>query len=721
MSAAAPGPLFSLPPSAHPKITRLLAVDMEHDRLARACGQGPILACPAGTALPSASASSSSAHLHGNSNADAASTFRPTHLATPRASLVVHADDPLADDPFALAWGLRPRATSVRVSQRAAAHLPSRPRSTSQPASIPVFAPPGPRGVLRSLRDLLQREGRVLEECLDVRAVLVRWEGEAFGRGETVHPKTFGAPVGVAVRCAWMSTVLGGYQHNVPWVVYACVEELNRTGIYQPGLFRSVPNRTRLARLIESFDMCTPSCASSPNGDGICPRMAPTLSTTRASLRKETTPDVCALLKTYLDLLPEPLLDENLAAALHLLCRRRLLRLARPPALRPAAHRPLLPIPIRLLLRPRSRPAPSVPMTPSEALTQQLALEAPQIAHAQHLLRLVPPAPLALLTYLLGFFTQLPLCPDNGMALADVARMFARVLVGGANGQTRECVQWLLERWPRVSDGLFDGVEDEQGGRGYADSAPATACKSTFDAWAPPVALAFTRGSSEDTPRVMQDVQEPVYEEDEEVGASRGATLMPYDPGLRERGYRSHSTSVSSTSSSATTASVESEVSDFDDAYAPIEGEDGGRKDDVEIEVAAREYELEIESESVYRSLDLDRLAHIPLNFRLGLGREYASCPPSPRHFARYNAAPSTLLCNSPPASTHSADFLEADVESSWDGLNSGSTSRCSPLPLPRGVSPSQGYSDSDSGCESGQEFGDGTPRNSACFSWASD
>ena len=27
-----------------------------------------------------------------------------------------------------------------------------------------------------------------------------------------------------------MATVLGGYQHPVPWVVYACVEELNRTG-----------------------------------------------------------------------------------------------------------------------------------------------------------------------------------------------------------------------------------------------------------------------------------------------------------------------------------------------------------------------------------------------------------------------------------------------------------------------------------------------------------
>ncbi len=34
----------------------------------------------------------------------------------------------------------------------------------------------------------------------------------------------------VAVRCASMTTVLGGFQHHIPWVVYACVEELNRTG-----------------------------------------------------------------------------------------------------------------------------------------------------------------------------------------------------------------------------------------------------------------------------------------------------------------------------------------------------------------------------------------------------------------------------------------------------------------------------------------------------------
>ena len=44
--------------------------------------------------------------------------------------------------------------------------------------------------------------------------------------------ETFGAPVSVAVQCGAMATAMGGFQHPIPWVVYACVEELNRTGAF---------------------------------------------------------------------------------------------------------------------------------------------------------------------------------------------------------------------------------------------------------------------------------------------------------------------------------------------------------------------------------------------------------------------------------------------------------------------------------------------------------
>ncbi|KAN0085836.1 hypothetical protein V8E55_006970 [Tylopilus felleus] len=60
------------------------------------------------------------------------------------------------------------------------------------------------------------------------------------------------------------------------------------------------------------------------------------------------------------------------------------------------------------------------------------ALESDQIAIAQILLRFLPSANLYLLTYLGGFFTQLPLCPENGLQLEDVARIFGHRLLGGS-------------------------------------------------------------------------------------------------------------------------------------------------------------------------------------------------------------------------------------------------------------------------------------------------
>lgn len=378
-------------------------------------------------------------------------------------------------------------------------------------------------------------------------------------------------------------------------------------GIYQPGLFRAVPNRIRLARLKEAFDLCAPICALSPDLDEMCPRMTPTLSTTRASLRKESMPDICALLKNYLDLLPGPLLDANLAAALHMLCVQPSLTREEAEAESTdsgsdggyfASH-----------ARARSAPSPShpatspadVPMTPSEHRDALLLLEAPQVLLAQHLLRLAPPPALALLAYLLGFFTQLPLCPDNGMGFADVARMFGRVLVGGADaGVVRGCVHWLLERWARISDGLFDVAAGEDAGPVHVESAPATACRSTFDAFSrsPPLS------SNENTPKVRQG--EGAGEEGE-VGLAR--MQMPYDPGLLERGYRPHSTSVSSNSSTATTASLESEdMSDLDTPYTFGSAKDGTYVE--EAQPGVMEYEAPFDA--------FERSPHVTANYALG-------------------------------------------------------------------------------------------------------
>jgi sulfur relay (sulfurtransferase) DsrC/TusE family protein len=87
-------------------------------------------------------------------------------------------------------------------------------------------------------------------------------------------------------------------------------------------------------------------------------------------------------------------------------------------------------------------------------------LEKPHIAIAVILFKLLPSAHFSLLVYLLGFFTELPICPDNGMTLEETTKKFAEKMMGGSKVDSRKVMMWLLTRWPRILDGLFR----EQGG-----------------------------------------------------------------------------------------------------------------------------------------------------------------------------------------------------------------------------------------------------------------
>ena len=328
------------------------------------------------------------------------------------------------------------------------------------------------------------------------------------------------------------------------------------TGIYQPGLFRSAPHRTRLAHLVESFDLTlplplSPSASSSAHPSQLSPNAesspAHTPTSTRTSLRTESTADVCALLKAYLAELPEPLLDADVTAALYRCCvlpsvvraaaaeaeaeaeaedgerecgveaNGGYFDLAFDPSPRTSAHprarsAPPPPLPLshpyssalplshpyssayptpsalsyansHSYANPHSHshsfpyPAPAPLLTPSERQHLAHTAEHAQIRAAQHLLRLAPPAACALFAYLVGFFTQLPLSPDNGIALEDVVRLFGRALAGEAGGaigpggderkgdgrEKRDAVlMWLLERWARVSEGLFEVAPEDE-------------------------------------------------------------------------------------------------------------------------------------------------------------------------------------------------------------------------------------------------------------------
>jgi len=82
--------------------------------------------------------------------------------------------------------------------------------------------------------------------------------------------------------------------------------------------------------------------------------------------------------------------------------------------------------------------------------------ETGQVAVARDLLRLLPTHSFSLIVYLCAFFTQVPLCPENGITFEDIGRIFGPPVFGGPVPAARRMMVWFLKRWNRVSDGLLD-------------------------------------------------------------------------------------------------------------------------------------------------------------------------------------------------------------------------------------------------------------------------
>jgi RhoGAP domain len=102
----------------------------------------------------------------------------------------------------------------------------------------------------------------------------------------------FGLPLHLIPEYSTAQAILGGTLHRLPLVVFVCVEELYRTGLYSPSLFRDLPNRARHFHLVSAFDS-----AHNPGS---------------VNLVTESVPDICALLMTYISSLPEPVLTPAL-------------------------------------------------------------------------------------------------------------------------------------------------------------------------------------------------------------------------------------------------------------------------------------------------------------------------------------------------------------------------------------------------------------------------
>ncbi|KAL5499191.1 hypothetical protein ACEPAH_1709 [Sanghuangporus vaninii] len=306
----------------------------------------------------------------------------------------------------------------------------------------------------------------------------------------------FGQPLCVTRSYASCVSSVAGYQHDLPIVVNACVEELYRTGMTESGLFRSPPDAARHKQLIELFD----------NG--------PFFGRSE-TLTKERTEDICALLRSYIDRLPHPLWHESLFDPMLRLCvsstvfgdwplsegsenkdrnvglgtgykitqtRPTSLFVHGTPSTTNVDH-----------LHARSSSLGDITAfaicRPSSALSTvahneiNISKERPQVSLAKAFFRLLPRMHLAVLAYLCAFFSQLPLCSHNQLTIEDIARFFAVPLFLGKlsegvlmpseaytkrKQEARMIMVWILRRWSQISEGLFD-AEDTDSSDGSED------------------------------------------------------------------------------------------------------------------------------------------------------------------------------------------------------------------------------------------------------------
>ena len=179
------------------------------------------------------------------------------------------------------------------------------------------------------------------------------------------------------------------------------------------------------------------------------------------SLRAESTADICALLLTYLKELPEHVLTPYLFNAFWNWCVR--------PSVKREDERMRKEQDEEEDLRARFFQTGQRPPRPSRRVlfekarlraVQDEAAETGQITVARDLLRLLPTPSFSLIVYLCAFFTQVPLCPENGITFEDIGRIFGPPVFGGPVPAARRMMVWFLKRWNRVSDGLLDAEPD---------------------------------------------------------------------------------------------------------------------------------------------------------------------------------------------------------------------------------------------------------------------
>ncbi|KAE9400257.1 hypothetical protein BT96DRAFT_657070 [Gymnopus androsaceus JB14] len=228
-----------------------------------------------------------------------------------------------------------------KAKQRASALVPPSPVKTQPlhidlpapsllPAPIPrKFSKRDPQHILNELASLIDAsDAAKMREYLPLDVMLAMHERELMeGAARLQRAKSikggqatmvsssgptgvFGIPLRQVSLYASTKAVLGGFEHDLPIVVFACVEELYRSGISTPS------NPTPTSPSPNKFTRRTLSC-SPRDPDPVHPRLSALLaifdSPTHkfgilAALKDEVSDDVYALLTTFLSRLPEPVI-----------------------------------------------------------------------------------------------------------------------------------------------------------------------------------------------------------------------------------------------------------------------------------------------------------------------------------------------------------------------------------------------------------------------------
>ncbi|KAH9835027.1 Rho GTPase activation protein [Rhodofomes roseus] len=234
--------------------------------------------------------------------------------------------------------------------------------------------------------------------------------------------------------------VMKGYQHDLPSIVYECVEELYRTGIYHRKLFLETPVKHNVDRMRRIFDRGY----KRPPGVRIGP------------LAKYATKDVCGLLEHFLERLPDPIVPRDINYGLWCWCVNPVLQrewdIRFPPVIKRRRRTIRGEVPEmehKIIEDPN--------LTPEERRAVREEFDAPLVEIARYTLRLLSVEHLSLLVYLFDFFKCVMDHPENGMNAEYLGEKFGYILLGGTSyAAGRTLMMWLLERWERVSKGLLD-------------------------------------------------------------------------------------------------------------------------------------------------------------------------------------------------------------------------------------------------------------------------